>query len=119
MTKHRTGLDETRARIEAKREDKQRLRATIDLEISIIDEVLALLNEAADPAAKKRARPGVIQAAVMKTLALHPATVEQLADELRAHSDSVRAALKRLAAAGKLRRDGDSYSVAAIEEAAQ
>jgi ribosomal 50S subunit-associated protein YjgA (DUF615 family) len=116
MTRHRTRLDDYRERLEAEiarlRTEWTRKRSDLDM----IDTEIAAFERSAK---SKRARPGTVEAAIMKTLETGIVSAEAIVRAIDANPESTRHALRRLVAAGKLRKDGESYSVAAQAEAAQ
>jgi hypothetical protein len=120
MARHQNRLDETRATITSERDEKMRARERLNIEIDSLSHTLDLLNGLfTEPESKKRARPGTVEAAIMKTLADRPGTADQIVSMTPANPESTRHALRRLVAAGKLRKDGESYSIAAQAQAAE
>jgi hypothetical protein len=122
LTRPRSRLDETRLRIIAERDEKLRAWQMLQIEIAALDRALELRAEPPAAADKKRAKPGSVEAAIMHRLHDRTMTADALVAGLHfegVNPESVRGALRRMLAAGKITKDGDSYAIPPAAEAAQ
>jgi hypothetical protein len=123
MTRQRSRIDEARDRLRAEIAEKKGARDLLDMEIVALERAIELLAEPPAQDAKKRAKPGAVEAAIVHKLGDGALSADAIVAALHfngANPESVRGALRRMVGAGRIAKDGDQYALPApAAEAAQ